>query len=133
MTAPRRPIEVREFPRPALPEGAALLRTSCSEVCGTDVHLWHGRLSGVAYPIIPGHVSAGTIEASRGPLTGVDGSPAQAIYLEPGIAPILERHGGSIPFRRIGARRYGLGELNDALADAEAMRIPKALVDPWKS
>ena len=44
---------------------------------------------------------------------------------------ILERH-PSIPFRRIGARRYGLHQLNNALADAEAMRIPKALVDPWQ-
>jgi L-iditol 2-dehydrogenase len=51
-----------------------LLRTACSEVCGTDVHLWHGRLAGVPYPIIPGHVSAGTIDARRGPLTGIDGS-----------------------------------------------------------
>jgi threonine dehydrogenase-like Zn-dependent dehydrogenase len=74
MTAPRAPIELREFPRPDLPPGAALLRTLRSEVCGTDVHLWHGRLSGVPYPIIPGHVSAGTIEAVRGPLRGIDGS-----------------------------------------------------------
>ena len=74
MTAPRAPIELREFPRPDLPPGAALLRTTRSEVCGTDVHLWHGRLAGVPYPIIPGHVSAGTIEALRGPLQGVDGS-----------------------------------------------------------
>ena len=74
MTAPRAPIEVREFPRPDLPPGAALLRTLRSEVCGTDVHLWHGRLAGVPYPIIPGHVSAGSIEAVRGPLKGIDGS-----------------------------------------------------------
>jgi D-arabinose 1-dehydrogenase-like Zn-dependent alcohol dehydrogenase len=74
MPAPRAPIELREFPRPDLPSGAALLRTSCSEVCGTDVHLWHGRLAGVPYPIIPGHVSAGTIEALRGSISGLDGS-----------------------------------------------------------
>lgn len=74
MTGPRKPIEVREFPRPDLPPGAALLRTARSEVCGTDVHLWHGRLSGVPYPIIPGHVSAGTLAAIRGPLRGIDGS-----------------------------------------------------------
>lgn len=74
MTGPHQPIEIREFDRPALPPGAALLRTSCSEVCGTDVHLWHGRLSGVPYPIIPGHVSAGTLESIRGPLRGIDGS-----------------------------------------------------------
>lgn len=75
MTAPRQPIELREFPRPDLPPGSALLRTLCSEVCGTDVHLWHGRLAGVPYPIIPGHVSAGLIEQARGDLTGIDGSP----------------------------------------------------------
>ena len=73
MPAPGRPVEVREFARPDLPAGAALLRTARSEVCGTDVHLWHGRLSGVPYPIIPGHVSAGTLEAIRGPLRGLDG------------------------------------------------------------
>lgn len=43
-------------------------------MCGTDVHLWHGRLSGVPYPIIPGHVSAGVLEEVRGPLIGLDGS-----------------------------------------------------------
>jgi L-iditol 2-dehydrogenase len=74
MVAPRQPIELREFPRPDLPPGAALVRTARSEVCGTDVHLWHGRLSGVPYPIIPGHVSAGTIEAARGSIAGIDGS-----------------------------------------------------------
>jgi threonine dehydrogenase-like Zn-dependent dehydrogenase len=74
MTAPRQPVVIREFPHPDLPPGAALLRTARSEVCGTDVHLWHGRLSGVPYPIIPGHVSAGTLDRVRGPLTGIDGS-----------------------------------------------------------
>jgi len=74
MPGPHVPVEVREFPRPELSVGSALLRTSSSEVCGTDVHLWHGRLSGVPYPIIPGHISAGTIEAMRGPIDGIDGA-----------------------------------------------------------
>lgn len=74
MPAPRLPIEIREFPRPDLPPGSALLRTARSEVCGTDVHLWHGRLAGVPYPIIPGHVSAGVLEGIRGPLRGIEGS-----------------------------------------------------------
>src|SRR5215207_3939515 len=73
MSAPRTPIELREFPRPDLPPGAALLRTLGSEVCGTDVHLWHGRLSGVPYPIIPGHVSVGEVAAIGGAAVDVDG------------------------------------------------------------
>src|SRR6476619_6906375 len=74
MPAPRAPIELRHFPRPDLPAGAALLRTERSEVCGTDVHLWHGRLSGVPYPIIPGHVSVGRLAEANGPLVGLDGT-----------------------------------------------------------
>lgn len=34
------------------------------------------------------------------------------------------------PHAPVEIRDYGLGELNQALADAEAMRIPKALVRP---
>ena len=75
MPAPRVPVEIREFPEPDLPAGGALLRTSFSEVCGTDVHLWHGRLSGVPYPIIPGHVTTGTLDKARGPLRDVLGTP----------------------------------------------------------
>ena len=74
MPAPRQPIEIRDMPVPDLAPGSALLRTERSEVCGTDVHLWHGRLAGVPYPIIPGHVSAGTLQTVRGPLQGIDGS-----------------------------------------------------------
>jgi L-iditol 2-dehydrogenase len=74
MPAPRTPVEIREFPVPDLQPGAALLRTERSEVCGTDVHLWHGRLSGVPYPIIPGHVSAGVLHSVRGPLRTLDGA-----------------------------------------------------------
>ena len=74
MPAPRAKIEVREFDEPDLPAGGALLNTAFSEVCGTDVHLWHGRLSGVPYPIIPGHVTTGTLDKARGELRDVMGS-----------------------------------------------------------
>jgi threonine dehydrogenase-like Zn-dependent dehydrogenase len=73
MPAPLEPIELREFPKPDLPPGAVLLETSFSEVCGTDVHLWHGRLSGVPYPIIPGHVSVGRVSELRGGVRTLDG------------------------------------------------------------
>lgn len=66
--APGQPVEVREFPDPVLEPGAALLRTIYSEVCGTDVHLLHGRLSGVPYPLIPGHINVGTLERLNGPV-----------------------------------------------------------------
>jgi threonine dehydrogenase-like Zn-dependent dehydrogenase len=73
MPAPRAPLELRPFSEPQLEPGAVLLRTLGSEVCGTDVHLWHGRLSGVPYPIIPGHVSVGEVAAIGGAAVDVDG------------------------------------------------------------
>jgi L-iditol 2-dehydrogenase len=64
MPGPNEPLELREFPKPRLEPGAALLKTMYSEVCGTDVHLHHGRLD-VPYPIIPGHVSVGRVAEVR--------------------------------------------------------------------
>ncbi len=66
MTAPGRPLEARRFPAPRPREGGAVLETVASEVCGTDVHLHHGRLAGVPYPIIPGHVNVGRVLETNG-------------------------------------------------------------------
>ncbi|NUQ11210.1 MAG: alcohol dehydrogenase catalytic domain-containing protein, partial [Gemmatimonadaceae bacterium] len=75
MPGPHEPIGVVEVPAPELRPGAALLRVLYSEVCGTDVHLHHGRLAGVPFPIIPGHVSVGEIAEMPAPLEDVDGRP----------------------------------------------------------
>ncbi len=72
MTAPGRPLERRRVAAPRPRAGGAILETVASEVCGTDVHLWHGRLAGVPYPIIPGHVSVGRLLESDGPLAVAD-------------------------------------------------------------
>jgi L-iditol 2-dehydrogenase len=45
----------------------------------------------------------------------------------------LDRHAAAVPWSTIGERTYPLSRLDEALADAEAMRITKALVDPWAS
>jgi threonine dehydrogenase-like Zn-dependent dehydrogenase len=67
------PLRIDQFASPTLEPGAALLRTLYSEVCGTDVHLHHGRLD-VPFPIIPGHVSVGVVEQSGGGLRDIDGN-----------------------------------------------------------
>lgn len=75
MPGPGRPLEQRTLPVRDPAPGGAILETMASEVCGTDVHLWHGRLAGVPYPIIPGHVSCGRIVAAAGELRDVEGRP----------------------------------------------------------
>ena len=88
MTAPHEPISLRELPWPTLTEGSAMLRTLYSEVCGTDVHLHHGRLAGVPYPIVPGHVSIGHLAEIRGTITDIDGEP----FAEGDLVTFLDVH-----------------------------------------
>jgi L-iditol 2-dehydrogenase len=72
---PHAQVEVREIAEPELESGAALLTVELSEVCGTDVHLQQGRLAGVPYPLIPGHVSVGRLSKIRGRLHDIAGRP----------------------------------------------------------
>lgn len=71
--APNTAVELREFPEPDVPDGGVLMKTLFSEVCGTDVHLFHGKLSGVPYPLIPGHVAVGVAEKVRGDVKDLNG------------------------------------------------------------
>jgi L-iditol 2-dehydrogenase len=72
---PHAPVEVRELSEPELEVDSALLEVELSEVCGTDVHLQQGRLEGVPYPLIPGHVSVGRLGKIRGQMLDVAGRP----------------------------------------------------------
>ena len=72
IVAPGGPIEVREFGTPDPQPGSVVLDTIYSEVCGTDVHLLHGRLAGVPYPLIPGHISVGKVARVAGEVQDVD-------------------------------------------------------------
>ncbi|HEY6547731.1 MAG TPA: zinc-binding dehydrogenase [Vicinamibacteria bacterium] len=79
MVGPGRPLERRSFAAPRPEPGGAVLEMVASEVCGTDVHLHHGHLAGVPYPVIPGHVSVGRVLETGGPVLDLDGSA-----IEPG-------------------------------------------------
>jgi D-arabinose 1-dehydrogenase-like Zn-dependent alcohol dehydrogenase len=86
--APNEPVRLAELPRPQLEPGGSLLHVLFSEVCGTDVHLHHGKLSGVPYPLIPGHVSVGVIEELRGPVADVEGNA----FKEGDVVTFLDVH-----------------------------------------
>lgn len=66
LTGHRAPLELRELPLPADPEpGAALVRLTCTTLCGTDVHLWSGEMSlpGML-PMVLGHEMVGEVVAT---------------------------------------------------------------------
>src|SRR5438477_2359864 len=68
-------VELREVPSPELEQDSALFEVELSEVCGTDVYLQQGRLEGVPYPLVPGHVSVGRLSKICGTVLDVDGRP----------------------------------------------------------
>jgi len=70
---PNSPVEIREVAEPQLEQDSALFEVEFSEVCGTDVYLQQGRLKGVPYPLVPGHVSVGRLGKIRGSIKDVDG------------------------------------------------------------
>ena len=120
MSAPNEATRLEEIPAPTLEPGAALLDVVFSEVCGTDVHIHHGKLAGVPYPIIPGHVSVGTIRELPFPIDDVDGRP-----FSPGdLVTFLDVHGTCnrcyeclvtkqttrCPNRRVYGITYGAGD-----------------------
>jgi L-iditol 2-dehydrogenase len=88
MPAPREPVVVREYASPDPLPGGAILRTLYSEVCGTDVHLHEGRLAGVPYPLIPGHVSVGRLTDIRGTIRDIEGVP----FREGDVVTFLDVH-----------------------------------------
>lgn len=64
LVAPGR-FEIRELPLPAVGRDDALIRVERCGICGTDLHMFHGRYAAERLPIVPGHELAGTI-AARG-------------------------------------------------------------------
>jgi len=86
---PGDPVELRELPLPELEPDSALLKVEFSEVCGTDVYLQRGKLAGVPYPLIPGHVSVGTLDKIRGTLRDVEGR----VFKEGDRVTFLDVHG----------------------------------------
>jgi L-iditol 2-dehydrogenase len=69
MTAPGQ-IEIREIEAPQPDPGEVLLHIQRIGVCGSDVHVYHGKHPYTGYPVVQGHEYSATIEA-LGP--GVEG------------------------------------------------------------
>lgn len=69
MVAPGK-IEFREVARPAPGEGEVLIQVKRIGVCGSDIHVYHGKHPYTSYPVVQGHEVSGVI-AEVGP--GVEG------------------------------------------------------------
>lgn len=55
-------IALREYPKPVPAEDALLLKVAAVGVCGSDKHMYNGKMN-LPWPVIPGHEFSGVIEA----------------------------------------------------------------------
>lgn len=62
ITEYHKPLEIWEIPIPDPEPGAIVVKTDAATICGTDIHLWHGRMGAYAHlPAIPGHEMTGRV------------------------------------------------------------------------
>ena len=103
----KRPLEIREVPKPQLKPGHVLLRVRACGVCRTDLHIVEGELPPRCNEIIPGHQIVGEIVDPARAILG------QALALASrGLAAWMEAAG----FASTGWRTFVILQLLPAIA-----------------
>ncbi len=76
-------IEFREVPAPEPAAGELLLRMKRIGVCGSDIHVYHGKHALTPFPVVQGHEVSGVVE-KLGP--GVRGfKPGERVTFQPQV------------------------------------------------
>ena len=70
MTAPGE-IEYRDIEAPVPGKGEVLLRVQRIGVCGSDIHVYHGKHPYTGYPVVQGHEFSASLEAVGPGVTGL--------------------------------------------------------------
>ncbi|MDD3244495.1 MAG: alcohol dehydrogenase catalytic domain-containing protein [Eubacteriales bacterium] len=82
MTAPG-VIEFREIPTPEVKAGEVLVKIMRIGVCGSDIHVYHGKHPFTKYPVTQGHEVSGEIAALGEGVTGL--RVGQKVTIEPQV------------------------------------------------
>jgi len=70
MTEPGK-ITIRDVPAPTPGLGEVLLRIQRIGVCGSDIHVYHGKHPLTGYPVVQGHEFSAILEATGQGVTGI--------------------------------------------------------------
>jgi putative phosphonate catabolism associated alcohol dehydrogenase len=58
---PQQPMELREYPVPEVGPEDILVRVRAANICGSDLHIWHGRGPGMPRGRVSGHEMVGEV------------------------------------------------------------------------
>lgn len=77
--APMQPFELREVALPSIGPGEVLVKVHRANICGSDLHAWHGTFAtrglGGHLPTVLGHEMVGSVAAHGGVTNDSDGRP----------------------------------------------------------
>jgi L-iditol 2-dehydrogenase len=82
MTAPGA-IMFQEVPIPEISAEQVLVRIEKIGVCGSDIHVYHGKHPFTKYPVTQGHEVSGTVEKTGASVTGLHAG--QKVTIEPQV------------------------------------------------
>jgi L-iditol 2-dehydrogenase len=74
-------MEFRDIPVPVPAPTEVLIRMKRIGVCGSDIHVYHGKHALTPYPVVQGHEVSGVIEKVGGSVRGL--APGDAVTIQP--------------------------------------------------
>ncbi len=82
MTSPGH-VEIRDVPVPAPRPSEILVRMKRMGVCGSDIHVYHGKHPLTPYPVVQGHEVSGIVSAVGADVRGF--SPGDLVTIQPQV------------------------------------------------
>lgn len=82
MTEPGK-IVFREIPVPEPGRGEVLVKIVNIGICGSDIHVYHGKHPFTSYPVTQGHEVSGIVEKTGEGVTGL--APGQKVTIQPQV------------------------------------------------
>ncbi|VBB09620.1 Hypothetical protein LUCI_4915 [Lucifera butyrica] len=135
-------IGIKERPIPDLKENEVLVKVKAAGICGSDVHIYHGKNVFATYPRVAGHEFAGEIVKIGSQVTGL--MAGDRVVVDPVIScgrcyPCrIGRHNVCRNLNVLGVHRDGGYQEYVAVAAANTYKLPgniswevAALVEPY--
>ena len=130
MTAPGR-IELRDVPLPEMAPDQVLVRVKRIGVCGSDIHVFHGKHPLTPYPVVQGHEASGVVERTGPAVRGL--SPGDPVTFQPQVTCGIChpcRHGAyhiCDQLKVMGFQTTGAASELFAVDASKVLRLPKSM------
>jgi len=124
-------LTINDYPKPRVTEGGILLKMEMCGVCGTDIHIYDGKMK-VPYPVILGHEFVGRIEEidDNARKMEVKGQPLNEDDLV-SVVPGTNRFCGTCQFCRFVPQRPSLCINRRAMGVNQSATNPPHLLGGW--